>query len=185
MKLIVGLGNPGKEYESTRHNVGFWLIDWLSISLDCRLEKKKFDGIFVKKDKFILLKPISYMNNSGICIKKLIDYYKIEIKDILVFYDDIYLPVGKIRFKRKSSGGSHNGVKSIVENLNDNNFKQIKVGVGYDKNFLIKDWVLGKFSEDEKKRISENKEIIVYSILRWINDDIDCSELANNLNSKT
>ena len=122
MKLIVGLGNPGLEYNNTRHNVGFMAIDKLSEYLSIEINKNKFDGLYgegiINNEKIILLKPQKYMNLSGEVIKKYIDFYKIDIQDLLIINDDLDLPVGKIKIKYKGSCGGHNGLRNIEQNLN-------------------------------------------------------------------
>ena len=169
MKLIVGLGNPGKEYENTRHNVGFMIIDYI-----CENEKfsKKFNGLFCEKringEKVIFLKPQSYMNLSGIVVKAFQKFYKIEYKDILIIHDDLDLKLGSAKIKVSSSSGGDNGVKSIINELGTKDFVQYKVGISNNKDIQTKDYVLGKFNSNEKeiltKKIKESKEIINYYI---------------------
>jgi len=133
MKLIVGLGNPGKEYENTRHNTGFMAIDEYAKINNIDFNKNKFDGLYtdilVNNEKVILLKPQKYMNLSGEVIYKYMDYFKIKKEDILIIYDDMDLDVGtfKIRFKGGSAG--HNGLKNIESNISSNEYKRIKIGI--------------------------------------------------------
>jgi peptidyl-tRNA hydrolase, PTH1 family len=139
MKLIVGLGNPGKEYKNTRHNLGFMVIDQLANKLNARLSKKKFSGLYFQTNEYILLKPQTYMNNSGECITAFLNYFRIPLNNLLIIYDDIALPLGKFRYRCQGSDGGHNGVKNIIKLLRSKNFKRLRVGVGYDQNFLIRD----------------------------------------------
>lgn len=150
MKLIVGLGNPGKEYEYTRHNIGFMVVDSFVNNDDW---KKKFDGEYqiltVKDEKVLFLKPLTYMNNSGISVRKIVDYYDIKIEDILVIQDDLDLEFGKCRLKKNSSSGGHNGIKSIISCLGTNTFCRLKLGISSKKNVDTIDYVLGKFSKSD------------------------------------
>ncbi|MCI8498564.1 MAG: aminoacyl-tRNA hydrolase [Bacilli bacterium] len=154
MKLICGLGNPGKEYDNTRHNVGFMTIDNY-----CLKEQfsKKFNGLYLEKningEKVLFLKPQSYMNLSGTVVKPFIDYFKIEGSDILIIRDDLDLPLGKARIKFDSSSGGDNGIKSIINSLGNQKFYQFKIGISNDKNFDTKDYVLGKFSKEEREKL--------------------------------
>ena len=159
MKMIVGLGNPGIEYQKTRHNVGFMVIDSYvgknSITNYC----EKFNGLYVKMNKygetFLLLKPYLYMNLSGKVVKKFADYYRIKPEDILIIHDDLDLPVGKIKIKYKGSSGGHNGIKNIIENLHCENFPRFKVGISKQKEISIKDYVISNFTSGELEKISK------------------------------
>ncbi|MCD5380355.1 aminoacyl-tRNA hydrolase [Candidatus Gracilibacteria bacterium] len=154
MKLIVGLGNPGKKYESTRHNAGF-------IFLDVFKQKHNFgDFIFESKfkaevstgrfngEKALLIKPQTFMNLSGEALQKVASFYKIDLEDWVVIYDDKDMDFGKIRFRETGSAGGHNGIKSLIQYFGKD-FKRIKIGIGYDSNYEVSDWVLGKFSEEQ------------------------------------
>src|SRR3954452_17472744 len=133
MKLIVGLGNPGKEYENTRHNLGFVIIDQLASKLNVGLNKKKFNGLYYQTSEYILLKTQTYMNNSGECITAFLNYFRIPTDNLLVIYDDIALPLGKFRYRNQGSAGGHNGIKSVIEKLGTNRFKRLRVGIGYER----------------------------------------------------
>ncbi|MFT8323640.1 MAG: aminoacyl-tRNA hydrolase [Bacillus sp. (in: firmicutes)] len=155
MKLIVGLGNPGKQYENTRHNIGFDIIEYIAKEYTIPLEKAKFKGIFgtgiISGEKVILLKPLTYMNLSGESIRPLADYYDIALEDIVVIYDDLDLPVGKIRLRQKGSSGGHNGIKSTIAHLGSEKFNRIRVGIDRPKNGMkVTDYVLGKFTKEEQ-----------------------------------
>ncbi len=163
MRLIVGLGNPGKEYENTRHNVGFNIIDKYLKKNNYKLDKEKFNGKFTKisinGEDTILLEPLTYMNLSGDSVRKVMDFYKIKVEDILIIQDDLDMPVGKIKLKEKSSSGGHNGIKDIENKLGTNSFKRLKVGISNNKLIDTKDYVLGKFSSEEKEILDKTYEI--------------------------
>lgn len=155
MKIIVGLGNPGKQYAATRHNIGFHVIDELSKRLDIPLTQSKFNGMYgighVGTEKVMLLKPLTYMNLSGECIVPMMDYYEVNDDEIVVIYDDLDLQVGKLRLRQKGSAGGHNGIKSIIQHLGSQEFNRIRIGVDRPKNGMkVPDYVLSNFSEDEK-----------------------------------
>lgn len=155
MKLIVGLGNPGKQYEKTRHNIGFEVIDALSNQLAIPLNQSKFKGLYgiglYKGEKIILLKPLTYMNLSGESISAVMNYYQIDIEDLLVIYDDLDLPVGKIRLRQKGSPGGHNGIKSTVAHLGTQQFNRIRIGIDRPQmGMSVPDYVLGRFHKDEQ-----------------------------------
>lgn len=156
MKLIVGLGNPGHEYENTRHNVGFKTIDKYASILGVSITKSKFNGLYVEtmtqNEKIILLKPQSYINLSGEVIRKFVDFYKISVDDILIIHDDLDLAIGTFKLKKKGSSGGHNGLKNIELHLGTQMYKRIKIGISNNKSIDTKDYVLGKMSrEDESK----------------------------------
>ena len=157
MKLIVGLGNPGREYENTRHNVGFMIIDNFANNNNITIDKQKFDGLFVKTNikgiDIILLKPLKYMNLSGEVVKKFVDFYKINIEDILIINDDLDMQLGKIKLKSKGSSGGHNGLKNIENHLNTQEYKRLKIGISNNKNIDTKDYVLSKFNGEDLKII--------------------------------
>jgi len=159
MKLVVGLGNPGKNYEGTRHNVGFMTIDKIAYKYNVELNKSKFDGkyidLVINDQKVILLKPQKYMNLSGEVIKNFMDYFKININDILIIHDDLDLEVGYYRLKIKGGSGGHNGLKNIEKNLNSKEYKRLKIGISNNKNIDTKNYVLGKFTDIEMKKISD------------------------------
>ena len=163
MKLIVGLGNPGKEYENTRHNVGFNVIDLYLKKNNLKLDKEKFDGKYTKtiinQEDVIFLEPQTFMNLSGTSVRKIIDFYKISIEDILIIQDDIDMELGKIKLKEKSSSGGHNGINNIEQNLGTNSFKRLKVGISNNKMIDTKDYVLGKFSKEDKEILDKSYEI--------------------------
>lgn len=158
MKIIVGLGNPGKEYVNTRHNIGFMFVDEvaktnnLSFSLDKSKRAELATGT-IKGQKVVLVKPITYMNLSGEALRLVMDYYKVGVEDIIVIHDDLDLPTGKLRIRANGSSGGHNGLKSIIANIKTQEFKRIKIGI--DKKGEVIDYVLGKFSKMELDEISK------------------------------
>ena len=153
MYIIAGLGNPGMEYRGTRHNAGFSVIDELADKYNISVDMAKHKGLIGKGviggEKVILVKPLTYMNNSGECIREVMDYYKADIDDLIVVFDDISLVPGKLRLRAKGSAGGHNGIKSIISHLGSDNFKRVKFGVGdKPKGWDLADWVLGKFPKE-------------------------------------
>ena len=163
--LIVGLGNPGSEYEATRHNAGFIVVDMLAEKLGCGLTKLKFKSLYGTADiggkKCLILKPQTFMNNSGEAVRDAAAFYKIPAENIIVVSDDISLDVGRLRIRRKGSDGGHNGLKSIIYLLNNDNFARIKVGVGKKPHpdYDLAAWVLSRFKNDEVddlKKAAEN-----------------------------
>lgn len=161
MFLIVGLGNPEEKYNNTRHNIGFEAVDYIAHKYNIDINRKKFKGVygegFIGNEKVILMKPTTYMNLSGECIREVIDFYKLSNEDILVIYDDISLDVGRIRIRPKGSAGGHNGIKSIINHLGTDEFSRIKIGVGQPKGDLV-NHVLGKFSKEENEVLEESLE---------------------------
>ena len=161
MKLIVGLGNPGREYENTRHNIGFMTIDKFADKLGVSITSEKFNGLYtqtiINGEKVILLKPQSFINLSGEVIRKYVDYFKIDINDILIIHDDLDLPVGTYKLKQKGSSGGHNGLKNIELHLGTQVYKRIKIGISNNKMIDTKDYVLGKITGEDNKLIEEVK----------------------------
>ena len=159
MFLIAGLGNPGKEYENTRHNAGFMVLDALADKLGADISEKKHKALCGKAviggQKVILLKPQTYMNSSGESIRAAADYYKVDPEDILVVYDDISLAPGQLRIRAKGSAGGHNGIKSIIAHLNSQAFPRVKVGVGEKPHpdYDLAAWVLSRFTPQEKTKL--------------------------------
>lgn len=175
MKLIVGLGNPGKEYEKTRHNIGFMAISNYLKENNLDLNKTKFNGKYIetniKGEKVILLEPQKYMNLSGEVIRDFVKFYKIDIKDILIISDDLDMECGKIRLREKGSSGGHNGLKNIELHLNTNEYKRLKIGVGNNKMIETKDYVLGKFSKEDFEKIENSVKLTRDIIEDFIDND--------------
>jgi PTH1 family peptidyl-tRNA hydrolase len=153
MKLIVGLGNPGKEYDKTRHNIGYMSIDKIAEFFNVILDTRKFTGLYTKfnykDEQIILLKPEKYMNLSGEVIRDFVNFFKINVDDILVICDDLDTPVGTYRLRYQGGTGGHNGLKDIEKNLGTNKYKRIRIGISNDKLRDTKDYVLGKFTKEE------------------------------------
>ncbi|MBD9009349.1 MAG: aminoacyl-tRNA hydrolase [Clostridiales bacterium] len=177
MYLIAGLGNPGREYAGTRHNVGFEVVDALCAKYDIKLNKEKFRAVFgdgrIGGEKVIVAKPQTYMNLSGESIRELANWYKIDNEHIIIIYDDISLPVGKLRIREKGSAGGHNGIKNIIYQLNTDVFPRIKVGTGMpqDPGYDIKDYVLGHFSKEEIEILIKSAVRAVYAVEEIIKAD--------------
>ena len=175
MFLIVGLGNPGKEYDDTRHNIGFKVVDNIANEYNIQINRQKFKGIygdgFIDGEKVIILKPTTYMNLSGESVRELVDFYNIDNDDILVIYDDISLEIGTLRIREKGSAGGHNGIKSIIAHLGSDVFSRIKVGVGQPDGDLIKH-VLGKFTKEEAAVLSESIEATTKATREIIKSDV-------------
>lgn len=186
MKLIVGLGNPGKEYQKTRHNVGFMALDKIAEYLKINFDKTKFNGnyaeILYNDEKLILLKPGKYMNLSGEVIKDYISYFKISIDDILIIHDDLDTEVGIYRLRYQGGSGGHNGIKDIEKHIGTKNYKRIKIGISKDKRIDTKDYVLGKFNEEEQKKINEVLDDIVLIFRDYF--ELSYDNLMNKYNSK-
>ncbi len=177
MKLIVGLGNPGKEYQKTRHNIGFMVVDQLASELDIawKIDEKKKGAIIsttLNNEKIILLKPLTYMNLSGEAVYLVKEWYKIKLENILIIYDDLSLPVGKIRLRAKGSSGGHNGVKSIIHHLQTEEIKRLKIGIDHPGNGKdVANYVLSPFVASDSERIKDTIEEAVQAIKQWVVKD--------------
>lgn len=172
MKIIVGLGNPGEKYETTRHNVGFITVDLLADAFDTEISLKGllcfYNTFRLDGEKILVVKPQTYMNLSGDCVGQLARYYKVANEDILVVADDLSLPVGTMRFRTKGSSGGHNGLKSIIAHLGGDDFPRLKIGIGRGDDVI--DYVLGHFGKEEWEKISEMMKLAVDAIKLWITD---------------
>ena len=187
MKLIVGLGNPGKEYINTRHNVGFRFLD--AYLNHCGFDNSwtsKFDGLYKQINyngtKVILLKPQTYMNLSGNSVRKTIDYFNIDISDIIVISDDLDLNIGNFKLRENGSSGGHNGLKDIENKIGSNQYKRLKIGISNNKALDTKDYVLGNFNNEENKILDD-----LFKLLFNVLDDYfitDFSDLMNKYNRK-
>ena len=182
MKLIVGLGNPGREYENTRHNIGFQLLDCIADKKGITFSKSKFNAecaeISIDGEKVLLVKPLSFMNLSGSVVSKFVSFYKIALEDILIIQDDLDMRVGRVKIVHNSSSGGHNGIKDIERCLSSNAYARVKIGIANDKKMDTKDYVLGKFSQEEVKILKDD-----YEQLSDIVDDF-CSLSFDRLMSK-
>lgn len=184
MKLVVGLGNPGKNYENTRHNCGFMCIDYYIAKNNLKL-KNKFNSLYceqiVNGEKMILVKPNTYMNNSGDSVVQFVKYYNIDLSDVLIIYDDVDFEVGKYKIKKNGSSGGHNGIGDIINKLKTQNIQRVRIGISKNKNDLV-DYVLGKLSKEEINAINE-----VLPTISEIIDDFskyDIEKLMEKYNKK-
>ena len=184
--IIVGLGNPGKDYQNTRHNIGFDVIDALAESAGISVTEKKHKALIGKGiidgQKVILVKPQTYMNLSGESVRDVIDYYKIdEAQEMIVVSDDISLDVGMLRVRKKGSAGGHNGLKNIIQHLGHDTFMRIKMGVGEKpKGYDLADYVLGHFTRDERKVMDEAAKTATEAIRMMMAGEVDRAMNAFN-----
>ncbi len=184
--LIVGLGNPGREYEKTRHNVGFRAVDILAEKLGCKIDKLKFQGLYAqttRKDcKILLLKPQTYMNLSGRSVLQLSAFFKVPPQRIIVLFDDISLEPGRLRIRADGSAGGHNGIKSIIAELGSQDFPRVKIGVGAKPHpeFDLADWVLSAFTAQEEKALQSALERAADAALAIMDQGVP--EAANRFN---
>lgn len=186
MKLIVGLGNFPKEYDNTRHNIGFYCIDQYCKKIKIKLTTKKNNGLYYAGKDYIIAKPLTYMNLSGDFIRKIIDEYQISSQDVLVICDDIYIPLGEAKFKTKGSAGGQNGIKSIINSFGHDNFSRLKIGVGLVPNGMdLAKYVLDKFNSKEKIIIKKITPVLLNIIKMWMdNEDMNkIMQYANDKNS--
>ena len=185
--IIVGLGNPGRQYELTRHNAGFLFADLLADKLSANINKIQFKSVTATVElggkKCLLMKPQTFMNNSGEAVKQAATFYKIPPEKIIVVFDDVSLPCGKLRIRRKGSAGGHNGIKSIIYHLNSDNFPRIKLGVGEKPHpdYELADWVLSNFKKDELPLLREAAEKACGAAELMVNGNTD--KAMSNFNS--
>ena len=184
--LIVGLGNPGKEYERTRHNCGFRALDILAKDLGCSVDRSKFQGLYgqttYQGKKLYLLKPLTYMNLSGRSVLQMSAYFSIPPQRIIVLFDDISLEPGRLRIRADGSAGGHNGIKSIIQELGSQSFPRVKIGVGAKPHpdYDLADWVLSSFSAQEEKALSVSLPNAAQAALAIIDHGVP--EAANRFN---
>ncbi len=177
--IIVGLGNPGRQYETTRHNTGFICIDRLAQKHSISIKKLKFKSIIgegrIQGKRCLLIKPQTFMNSSGEAVRDASEFYKIPPENIIIIYDDISLDPGKLRIRRKGSDGGHNGIKSIIYHLKSDNFPRVKVGVGAKPNpeYDLADWVLSHFSTAEANLVKQAADNVVGAIELMVQGNID------------
>ncbi|MEQ0487453.1 aminoacyl-tRNA hydrolase [Anaerococcus murdochii] len=186
MYFIVGLGNPGLQYENTRHNVGFMTIDYLANKYDIDVRKLKFKSLYgqgeISGHKVMLIKPQTYMNNSGEAIRELKNFYKFDIDKLIVIYDDIDIDFGTIRIRKKGSAGSHNGMKSIIYQIQDDQFPRIKVSIGKKpEKWDLANFVLSGFSQEEVGVLEDEIRLAAEGIEIILKEDID--KAMNRCNS--
>ena len=186
MLLLVGLGNPNPNNANNRHNVGFLVIDEINKKFKLSKQKPKFKGLLttgnINEQKVYAIKPLTFMNSSGICIKELIEYFKIDAKNVFVFHDDMDIDLGKVKVKFGGSNAGHNGIESIDKNIGKN-YSRIRIGIGRpQKNSTGADYVLDNFSNEEKDNMQEVAKNIIESLSILINKDLDL--FSSKINQK-
>ena len=186
MLLLVGLGNPNPNNSNNRHNVGFLVIDAINVKYKLSKQKPKFKGLLttgkINDQKVFAIKPLTFMNNSGVCIKELIEYFKIDVKDVYVFHDDMDIDIGKVKAKIGGSNAGHNGIDSIDKNIGKN-YSRVRIGIGRPKNNSTGvDHVLDNFSGDEKQNVEKVTKNIIESLSILINKDLDL--FSSKINQK-
>ncbi|WP_027399907.1 aminoacyl-tRNA hydrolase [Anaerovorax odorimutans] len=177
MYVIVGLGNPGRKYENTKHNIGFITIDYLAEKNDIKINKIKHKALvgegFISGHKVLLVKPQTYMNLSGNSVREIVEYYKINMEDLIVIYDDIDIELGRLRIRKKGSAGTHNGMKSIIYDIQSDQFPRVRIGIGNQGKMDLANYVIGKFHPDSIKTMQEAVKKAALSIECIIEKGID------------
>ncbi len=184
MKVIVGLGNPGKEYKDTRHNIGFMVLEELASRYPVEKQDSRFDAIIghirIGGEKVLLVKPLTYMNLSGQAVQPLLHWYKIDLNDLMVVYDDMDLAMGTLRIRKKGGNGGHNGIASISERLGSQDFARSRVGIGRPPSGQAVNWVLGRFTADEKEQLDIVVKNTADALEKWVRMGIDEAMNAYN-----
>ncbi len=178
MYLIVGLGNPEQDYSRTRHNMGFNVINKISEKYNIKVNKSKFKGLYgtgiIESEKVILLKPQTYMNLSGESVIEIMNFYKINNNELIVIYDDIDIEPGKIRIRKSGSSGTHNGMKSVISNINTEEFCRVRVGIGKPKeNMDMISYVIGHIPKEEQSELEKGIEVAKEAVIEIIKNNID------------
>ena len=180
MKLIVGLGNPGKKYEKTRHNSGFMVLDGVAKELNVSIDKEKFNAKIAKTivngEQVLLMKPLTFMNESGKAVYEASDYYNIDVEDILIVHDDMDMATGSLKMKKEGKSGGQKGMQSIIDSLGTNKIARIKVGVGHSEkgnHEIVPDWVLSSVPKSEKEIFDKAINNGIQAAIKWINEDIE------------
>lgn len=184
MKLIIGLGNPGRKYQGSKHNIGFETVDDIAFQMGLAFNKSKFEAVYAEgrigTEKIVLIKPQTYMNLSGRSVRPWMDYYNLTEEDIVVIYDDMDLPPGKIRLRQKGSAGGHNGMKSIIQHLGTKEFNRIKIGVGRPQpgqNVISN--VLSGFKKEDQNAVEESIKVASDAIEYWVKDHTFQDTMSN------
>lgn len=186
MKMIVGLGNIGTRYDETRHNTGFMVVDQLARDYHLgafthlKQEAVAVSGV-INGEKVMLVKPTTFMNDSGRAVGPLVDYYGVDLDDLVIVNDDLDMPVGKVRLKTHGASGGHNGLKSIISALGTKNFNRVKVGIDHPQHGTVVSHVLGKFSKEERPKFDQAVEHAEHALEDWINGE-DFAKLMNTYN---
>jgi len=185
MKMIVGLGNIGPQYDGTRHNTGFMVVDAFAKAHQLKLDTRKFDARFgtglVNGEKVLVVKPTTFMNESGRAVHPLMDYFKIDLADVIVVHDDMDLPLGRIRVRDHGSAGGHNGIKSIIAHVGTQDFDRIKVGIAHPQQHTVVDYVLGKFTTDQQPLFNQASDHAVSALEDWV-AGAEIAQLMNRYN---
>jgi len=188
MYIIAGLGNPGKEYASSRHNAGYMAVEYLAGKLNTKLNKLKFNSVYgdtsINGEKVMLVKPVTYMNKSGIAISEIVKFYKISTSNLIVIYDDIDIPLGALRIRPSGSAGTHNGMKSIVDSIGSE-FPRIRIGIGRNEEMDLADFVLQRFSSNEKDIVTPIIEKAAEAAVEIIENGIDSAMQKYNMKGDT
>ncbi|MGI5922237.1 MAG: aminoacyl-tRNA hydrolase [Syntrophomonadaceae bacterium] len=176
MKLIIGLGNPGRKYQGTRHNIGYRVVEEFARRFPVEKEESRFDAIIghtrIKGEKILLVKPLTYMNLSGKAVGPLVNWFKLDLKDIIVAYDDMDLPVGTLRIREKGGTGGHKGLASVSAWLSSKDFARIRIGIGRPDHGDVISWVLGKFDAVDEKVIADTVLKAADALQVWVQDGI-------------
>ena len=183
MRLIAGLGNPGTEYAFTRHNMGWLCADFFSVNHDLGRPQEKFHGEFWKWNDVVLLKPLTFMNSSGISVSEAVNFYKVELDDVLIVYDDMALPFGKLRLRAQGSAGGHNGLSSILGALGSLHVPRLRVGIGKAPGSMI-NYVLGHFDGEEREKLPDILKRSEAAIEAWLSKDIQKAMTVINAEHK-
>lgn len=188
MYVIAGLGNPGKKYENTRHNIGFITLDALAETYNIKVDKLKFKSLVgegrIAGQKVILVKPQTYMNLSGDAVREVMNFYKLDPEELIVIYDDIDIEIGSLRIRKSGGPGTHNGMKSIVSQLGSNKFPRIRIGIGGSSGRDLVDHVIGNFSKQERELLDDTVKNAVSAIECIIDQDIDMAMNRFNTGKK-
>jgi PTH1 family peptidyl-tRNA hydrolase len=186
IRLVAGLGNPGKKYIKTRHNLGFMVVERLADKYESGFRKKKGDfrqsSVAIGSGNVILIKPTTFMNLSGVAVRQAADYHGFRPSEILIVSDDINLPLGKIRIRSDGSDGGHKGLKSVIQELGSEEFRRVRLGIGLpeETETPIEAYVLEKFSEDEQKTVEKMIEIAVSAVEKIIQDGVEAAQVTYN-----
>ena len=183
MKLIAGLGNPGTEYAFTRHNMGWLCVDHFVINNNLGKPQNKFHSEFWKSENVIFIKPLTFMNSSGLAVSEAVNFYKISLEDILIIYDDMALPFGKLRLRAQGSAGGHNGLISILGMLGDIHVPRLRVGIGKAPGDMI-NYVLGHFNDDEREHLPDIVDRAEEAVKIWLGKDIQKAMTLINAETK-
>ena len=186
MFVIVGLGNPGKKYEGTRHNMGFLTIDRIADAHQIKVDKIKHkalvgDGI-ISGQKVMLVKPQTFMNSSGESVREVVDYYKVPMENLILIYDDIDLPTGALRIRMKGSSGTHNGMKSVIYQIQDDNFPRIRIGIGKSDTIDLINYVTGRVTNEEAKILTETLDKAAEAAICIVTDGVEKAMSKYNYN---